>query len=215
MLLTLLFTGDVLGALYYALAILPAIMFHELSHAYAAYLCGDTTAKQYGRISFNPLKHLDLIGTIMILLVGFGWAKPVPINPRMFKNFKLGTVIVSLAGPVSNFLLAFAALLILTPIYRQEFALIIPFFIYLIIINIGLGVFNLIPIPPLDGSKILFALLPRSAYEFVLTYERYGFIILIALLYFMGGVLSVGRENVYNLLHYLASMILPNVPRIM
>ena len=151
MLITQLLKGNIVEALCCAAAILLALMFHELSHAYVAYLFGDTTAQQYGRLSLNPLKHLDPWGTLMIVLVGFGWAKSVPINPFRFRKFKLGTIAVSLAGPFANFILAFISLILLT--FTLGISIVTSLFVYLIIINIGLGVFNLIPIPPWTGQR--------------------------------------------------------------
>jgi len=179
--------------LYRVPALLLSLMMHELSHAFAAYMCGDQTAKKAGRISFNPLRHLDPIGAIMLIVTRFGWAKPVPINPGNFRNKKAGIIITSIAGPLSNVLLAiiFNAVSIifevktappprlpLTDGVRAAQIIIDQF----VLINISLAAFNLIPIPPLDGSKVLFSLLPdRIYYNYILRYERYGMFILMAL----------------------------------
>jgi len=193
--------------------IIPAaflsVVLHEISHGYAAYAMGDPTAKANGRLSLNPLHHLDVIGLISMILFRFGWAKPVPVNPYYFKRRKLGMALVSLAGPISNLILAFVGitivyLLTLIPV-GSEFLFIIlqglvDFFIIFAILNIGLAVFNLIPIPPLDGSKILFSLLPNRTYLKLLQVEQYGFLILIVLLNipFFESVISQIRDWIYS-----------------
>ena len=166
------------------------IMFHEVSHGLTALALGDTTAKEQGRLSFNPLRHVDLWGLLMMAIFKFGWAKAVPIDMRRFKKPVAGMAITALAGPLSNVVLAFLALCIRAgAVYfnvRSGGAIsgfIILFTEYVAILSIGLAVFNVIPIPPLDGSKVLFALLPRRIYYRVLRYERYGFILLMVVLY--------------------------------
>ena len=168
-------------------ALLIAISFHEYAHARVSYSLGDPTPKWRGRLSLNPLVHLDPIGLIMLWLFRFGWAKPVEINPSYYKEPKKGTILVSLAGPMANLILAFIAMIILKlDILRIG---VLDSFIYILFLyNLTLAVFNLIPIPPLDGSKILAGLLPaRQSYEF-LKFESYGPLILIILVYF--GLLS-------------------------
>lgn len=151
--------------------ILLAITCHEFAHAYVAYRFGDPTAKHYGRLSLNPIKHIDPFGFILLLIAGFGWAKPVPINPNYFKNRKLGTFLVSIAGVTVNMLLAIllTALLGLAFVFSES-QLLIDIIYYGITINIVLAVFNLFPIPPLDGSKILLTFLPERAEYY---YYRY------------------------------------------
>ncbi len=207
---------NILVYLYAIPAILISLSFHELSHAYISYKNGDPTAKNLGRVSLNPFRHLDPLGTLMLIIsmrsgFGFGWAKPVPINPAYYKNKKRGTVLVSLAGPMSNFLLAFIfsfpmAYIALKSgfgvreIYDSSIgifgrglsaqAIIFNISRFLYMINIGLGVFNLLPIPPLDGSKILSAVLPQNLYFRLMGYERYIGLIFLAVMLLRPGILS-------------------------
>lgn len=162
---------------------------HELAHGWTAYKLGDNTAKNQGRLTFNPLAHIDIIGMIMILLFGFGYAKPVPVNPRNFKNQKGGMALTALAGPVSNLIMAFISIFIfyfLSAVFKtySSFAnALLIFFYYAAYINVSLGVFNLIPIPPLDGSKILAAVLPDRIYYKYMMYERYVMIAVMIILF--------------------------------
>ncbi|GAB6087809.1 site-2 protease family protein [Alkaliphilus crotonatoxidans] len=167
--------------------ILLAITCHEFAHAYVAYRFGDPTAKHYGRLSLNPIKHIDPFGFILLLIAGFGWAKPVPINPNYFKNRKLGTFLVSIAGVTVNMLLAIllTALLGLAFVFSES-QLLIDIIYYGITINIVLAVFNLFPIPPLDGSKILLTFLPERAEYYYYRYQKYSHILLFALIIFNG-----------------------------
>ena len=167
-------------------AVLWAISFHEFCHGYAAKLVGDPTAERSGRLSLNPLDHFDLVGTLMLLLVGFGWAKPVPINTRYFRHPRRDLVIVSLAGVVGNILTAVVCVLFLRflgdPWYRLAGRAGITVLVQMIAINMGLAAFNLIPIPPLDGSRVLEAFLPFRYLRYYYWLERYGMIILLLLL---------------------------------
>jgi len=185
MLLSALFTSPII---FFAIliAIVYAIAIHEFCHVLVAYLQGDETGKSMGRLTLNPLAHLDLVGFVMVLVAGFGWGKPAPYNPYNLKNQKWGPAIVAVAGPLSNILSAiifgfiFAALS-----HRQIFApdnMLMFFLQYLSIINLTLFTFNLIPIPPLDGSKILFAALPARLDQFKISFERLGPMILIGLI---------------------------------
>ena len=169
------------------LAVLLAITLHELAHGYVAYCLGDNTAKAAGRLTLNPLAHLDPIGALMMLIAGFGWAKPVPVNPFFFKgNRTTGMMLVSLAGPLVNLIVAYIAYAVYVAgqgFYTVPFMN--QFLNYCIILNAFLAVFNLIPIPPLDGSKILAGFLPKqTAFKFLTTMERYGFVILMVLILF-------------------------------
>jgi len=173
-------------------AVLLCIMIHEVSHGLAAYYLGDPTAKQGRRLSFNPIRHIDPLGLIMMVTVGFGWAKPVPVDPRYFKHPQSGMAITALAGPLSNFVLAFFS----CGIYQATLALMAvkgvspgllqlnSFLGMLIVLNIGLGIFNLIPFPPLDGSKILGLVLSERIYFSLMRYENIGMLLLMAILWF-------------------------------
>jgi len=191
MIISLLFQNPVMFFAW-AVSMVIAISIHECTHALAANSLGDPTAKLQGRLTLNPLSHLDLWGTLLLLFAGFGWGKPVPFNPYNLKNQKFGPAIISLAGPFSNFVLVLIFGLILKYIYPltglgYESALF--YFLYtLIIINAILMAFNLIPIPPLDGSKLLYAILPDSLDHIKETLERYGFIILIVVIFFGGSI---------------------------
>lgn len=184
-----------------------AISVHEYSHGRVAYALGDPTAKEQGRLTLNPLSHLDVLGAICMVLFRFGWAKPVPVNPMYFKNRKRDMAVVALAGPVSNVIFAFLTTVLYVPalIFLPRGAaltgIVIRLFETCVIMNISFAVFNLIPFPPLDGSKILGAALPNRTYYTLLQYERYGFIALILLsgTGILGQVLDVVRKPVFGI----------------
>ena len=173
--------------IYIVVAALFAIILHEIAHGLVSTWLGDPTPKRQGRLSLNPLKHLDPIGTLCLIFFLVGWAKPVVVNPDYYKNKKRGMALVALAGPLMNFLLAIFSIIIMAIFvkvnaYSNVLIIIYNFLLYFSVINLGLGLFNLIPIPPLDGSRILGAFLKDDTYEQYMKYERYGFIIIAILL---------------------------------
>lgn len=205
-----LFNIDALtGILARFLVIFSAITVHEYAHGFVSYKLGDPTAKYSGRLSLNPLSHIDPIGALCMIFFRFGWAKPVPINPMYYKNRKRDTAIVSLAGPVANVTLAFLSTILfslylcfLAPyIWSPISSFITEVFMELAIVNISFAVFNLIPFPPLDGSKILGALLPQDKYMRLLQYERFGFpvLIILSITGLLGKVLSILINPLYSM----------------
>ena len=163
-------------------SVLLCLCVHESCHALSAYALGDPTAKRAHRITLNPLRHIDWLGFAMLAVAGFGWAKPVPVDPSYFKKPKLGMALTALAGPVSNLLLAFLLLLAVKVSWNASGdSMATAFLLNTALLSTGLGLFNLVPIPPLDGSKVLFALLPDKQYRFVLQYERFGMLLLLVL----------------------------------
>jgi len=175
--------NDPLTFILLAIPLLYSIIIHELAHGWVAYKMGDPTAKLLGRLSLNPLKHLDPIGTLMLLVVGFGWAKPVPVNFSNLRGSRKGMVFVSAAGIAANTLLAFTAILLNRLLTPAPSGVLAPLLYYMAQVNIMLAAFNLIPIPPLDGSKILLAVTSGAVQRFLIGLERYGFFIIIGLLY--------------------------------
>jgi len=180
------FTRDPFGFLLLSVGFIYSLVFHEVAHAGTAAIMGDSTARDLGRLSLNPLKHLDIVGTLLLFFVGFGWAKPVPINVENFRARRFGFILVSAAGVLTNFLLACAAPMIAILLWTTrllplpEDPSILDRFIAA---NVSLAAFNLIPIPPLDGFKILKGVLPIPS-RFFMRFERFGFFILIGLLSF-------------------------------
>jgi Zn-dependent protease len=163
--------------------LLYSIIIHELAHGWVAKKMGDSTAEWLGRLSLNPMKHLDPIGTLMLFLFGFGWAKPVPVNFNNLHDPRKGLILVSAAGIVANTIMAFIALFLLRVINPAPFGAFSLFLIFLAQINIMLAAFNLIPIPPLDGSKILMGFSSPQFQYTLMRLEPYGFFIIIGLLY--------------------------------
>lgn len=165
--------------------ILMALTFHEFAHAYTAYRFGDPTAESYGRLTLNPMAHIDIAGFLMLLLAGFGWAKPVPINPSYFYNRRLGNFLVSIAGVATNMLLAvLLTILLALEYYLVSSELISGIIINAIRINVGFAIFNLLPIPPLDGSKVILAFLPNHAAYYYYRLQKYSYALLFILLFF-------------------------------
>lgn len=198
--------GDFRGALISILIRIPAVLLaisvHEAAHGYAAYKLGDPTAKYMGRLTLNPAAHFDPIGVLCMLFAGFGWAKPVMFDTRNFKHPKRDVAITAAAGPVANLILAFVTyvlIFVLVMFVGAEAKLMQILYSILwsvVSLNISLMVFNFVPIPPLDGSKILITLLPNKAHRFWLQYERWGFIILVVAL--MLGLLDTPISFVYT-----------------
>jgi Zn-dependent protease len=181
------------------LALLISFTIHEFSHGYAAYLLGDSTAKHDGRLSLNPLKHIDVMGFIMLMVVGFGWAKPVMVDPRRLKNPKGDMAIISFCGPASNFIMAFLFVMLfpatsVLPEVIEEFAFI--FLLQGFYMNIGLGVFNMLPIPPLDGLKVYSSLLPDEMYWRVMQFNSNAGSLIFLILAFTGMLSRILRPLV-------------------
>ena len=198
--------GSLLSMVTRLAAVLLCLTVHESCHGLAAYALGDPTARREHRLSLNPLRHIDWFGLLMMFVAGFGWAKPVPVNPNYFKKPKQGMALTALAGPVSNFLLALLTLLAArifcdVAAYSEANQRILAFLLMVALLSIGLGLFNLLPIPPLDGSKVLFAVLPDRAYNQLMRYERYGMLLLFALVFFDVGssAFSAAIEWVFEL----------------
>jgi Zn-dependent protease len=189
-----LFQQNPTGAVAFLLGVLAGIVVHEASHASSAYVLGDDTAYRQGRVTLNPAEHLDVLGSLMILMVGFGWGRPTPITPSKLKGKVWGQVAVAFAGPASNlFIVALCAVLFRLPAFQGQYLSII--FWYLALANGLLFIFNLIPIPPLDGSKVLYPFLPRSLDGFVSFMYQYGPTILLGLVLvsiFLPGISPLG-----------------------
>lgn len=177
------------GILIMVLPALLCITFHELCHGFVAYKLGDNTAKNAGRLTLNPIKHIDILGLVMMVIFKFGWAKPVPVNMNNFKNPKRDMAITALAGPVSNVILAVLVMFIYGLVYQpllndgKTGQTVLEALTITAYLSCALAVFNIIPIPPLDGSKVLFSFLPQRGYNTLMRYERFGFLILLVLIW--------------------------------
>lgn len=187
--------------------LLISLVLHETAHGLAAYAMGDKTAKLSGRLSLNPLKHIDWLGFIMLLVAGIGWAKPVPVNMMQFKDPKKGMAVTALAGPLMNILLVFVSLVFYALGILHEFNGYVMLFLYIMAYyNAVLAMFNLLPIPPLDGSKVLFAFLPSRYYYKLMIYERYGMLLILLLSFtnLTSNIISTGVDNLLEKLWHLA-----------
>ena len=211
--------GSFINVIVYILSTLLTIFLvlplHECAHGFIAHKLGDDTAKREGRLTLNPLVHIDYIGAALMLLVGFGWAKPVPVNSRYFKDPKKGMALTALAGPVSNLLAAivaglirngFLALIAKEVLPWNDFMMyVLMFFQFLVYINIGLAVFNFLPVPPLDGSKILMAFLPDK-YIFWIAHREHMISMILFVVIMMGGlngILSVANNVLGGFIDWL------------
>lgn len=201
MLIQTLFTDPVLFLLW-VVAIIIALTIHEFSHGLIAKLQGDPTAELEGRLTLNPLAHIDWLGFFLLVVAGFGWAKPTPFNPYNLKFKKWGSAFVALAGPISNAIvvtiIGTALAIVVRTTNLPADNLMIRFFLLLIEINVLLGIFNLFPIPPLDGSKVLYSLIGDRYPEVVQFLETYGTYLLIAFIIFGGGILTTLFQAVYS-----------------
>jgi Zn-dependent protease len=218
-------TDKIIDLLFVIPCVLFALTVHEVSHGYMAYRLGDPTARNMGRLTLNPLKHLDPLGALCMVLFHFGWARPVPINTRYFRKPRRDTALTAAAGPISNFIMAFLGLLVQEIllavfirhpassqfVYNLQYAA-LTLFSYFHVLNLSLGLFNLIPVPPLDGSRIFLTFLPAKYYFGIMQYERYiqlGLMVLLWLgllsrpLSFLVSALSGGMRFLIELLPFL------------
>ncbi len=200
------------------IAVILAMSIHEMAHGLVSYWLGDPTAKLQGRISLNPFAHVDWLGVLCLLLFHFGWAKPVPVDPSYYKDRKTGIIWTSFAGPVANFLLAFVCIFCLILILKLN-----PLFLYSNLgsllesilsmtatLNIGFGLFNLIPVPPLDGSKVLFAFLPDEQYYRFIQGSPFFMLVLVVLIYLgvLSQPLSMMQNGIWNAFVQICSFLL-------
>ena len=203
------------------LTVIPALVcitLHELSHGLVALALGDTTARDEGRLSLNPIRHIDLWGLLMMVICKFGWAKPVPVNMYRFKNPKRGMAITALAGPVSNILISCVALAAYGRLFAAWYDSKVGIYFLQMLeltayLSCSLAVFNFLPIPPLDGSKVLFSLVNQRQYEWLMRYERYGFLLLILLITtgaasgFLGNITGWLYEKLFVIAEYTFGLV--------
>jgi Zn-dependent protease len=189
--------------------LLYSVIAHEVAHGWVAYLFGDDTARRYGRLTLNPASHIDIVGALMLFIVGFGWAKPVPVNYYNLKNSRFGFVSVALAGCVTNILIAIIALFLLQFETIRANTFYYSMLTIVARINIILGAFNLIPIPPLDGSKVLMSFLPQDAQQQLAKLEPYGFFILAILLFtgLLNPVIGFMQNLIYGFIALLFKLV--------
>ena len=201
------------NAIFYIVILIMSVVIHEVSHGFMAEYFGDDTARDAGRLTLNPIPHLDIFGSILLpaLLVLahspflFGWAKPVPYNPNNLSNKKWGTLAVAAAGILANFLIAiffgliirFAPYIFPSSILSDNFYFIVS---AIVVVNLALGIFNLVPIPPLDGSKILFSFLPERAFSFMIKYEKYSLLLLLVFIVFFSDYLAPVMTFLFHLI---------------
>ena len=182
---------DILTLIVSIIILVMSVVIHELSHGYTAELLGDPTPRLQGRLTLNPLKHLDMFGSVIVPIITsfagftFGWAKPVQWNPYNVKNKRWGELLISIAGPAANFIIAIVFGLIIRFFDTSLPASFIQIAVYIVAINISLGIFNLIPLPPLDGSKVLFSILPPSMIEIRQAIERYSIFLFLIVIFFL------------------------------
>jgi Zn-dependent protease len=197
--------------LAFVVAVIVGITFHEFSHAAVATLQGDQTARSQGRLTLNPISHLDPLGSIALILAGFGWGRPVPFSPMHLRNRRLGAALVGLAGPAANFVLALAAAVAFRVLYAGtgggfEVDFKVKLLDALVTFNVILGVFNLLPIPPLDGSRLLSIFLPPSRQNIVYFLDQYGIFLLLGILILAPGLIAPLVQGVTRFLYGLVGL---------
>jgi Zn-dependent protease len=211
---------DAMNGIFYILILIMSVVIHEVSHGFMAEYFGDSTARDAGRLTLNPISHLDLFGSIILpafLVLThspflFGWAKPVPYNPNNLSDRKWGTIAVASAGVLANFIIAviFGIVIRFAPTFGLPIYNVFsphPFYVItkaIVIVNLALGIFNLVPIPPLDGSKILFSFLPESAFSLMIAYEQYSLILLLVFIFFFSDYLYPILTFLFHLITGLA-----------
>jgi Zn-dependent protease len=196
----------------FVIAVIVGITFHEFSHAAVATLQGDQTARSQGRLTLNPLSHLDPLGSIALIIAGFGWGRPVPFSPMHLRNRRWGAALVGLAGPAANFLLALASVVALRLLYSSvlggfQVDFRVRLLEMLVLLNVILGVFNLLPIPPLDGSRLLSIFLPPSRQNIVYFLDQYGIFLLLGILILAPGLLTPVFRAITRFLYGLVGLI--------
>jgi Zn-dependent protease len=196
----------------FVIAVIVGITFHEFSHAAVATIQGDQTARSQGRLTLNPISHLDPLGTIALVLAGFGWGRPVPFSPMHLRSRRWGAALVGLAGPAANFVLALASVVALRLLYASALGgfqvdFRVRLLEMLVLLNVVLGVFNLLPIPPLDGSRLLSIFLPPSRQNIVYFLDQYGIFLLLGILILAPGLLTPVFRGITRFLYGLVGLI--------